>query len=47
MDIGAHGELDHEPGAVPQDERRDEVPVDDVPQTTDAPVVGKRGKHTY
>lgn len=35
--LGAHGQLDDEPGGVPQDEGGDEVPVDDVPQAADAP----------
>lgn len=33
-----HGQLHDEPGGVPQDKGGDEVPVDDVPQTADAPV---------
>lgn len=33
-----HGQLHDEPGGVPQDEGSDEVPVDDVPQTANAPV---------
>ena len=37
MHLGAHGQLDDEPGGVPQDEGGDEVPVDDVPQAADAP----------
>lgn len=31
------GQLHDEPGGVPQDEGGDQVPVDDVPQTADAP----------
>lgn len=38
MHFGTHGQLDDEPGGVPQDEGGDEVPVDDVSQATDAPV---------
>lgn len=38
MHLGIHGQLHDEPGGVPQDEGGDEVPVDDVPQTADAPV---------
>ena len=37
MDLWVHGELHNEPGGVPEDERCDEIPVDDVPQTTDTP----------
>ena len=37
MDLGAHAELDDEPGGVAQDEGGDEVPVDDVPEAADAP----------
>lgn len=37
MHLWTHGELHDEPGGVPQDEGGDEVPVDDVPQTADAP----------
>ena len=37
MDLWVHGELNDEPGGVPKDERCDEIPVDDVPQTTDTP----------
>lgn len=36
--LGTHGQLDDEPGGVPQDEGGDEVPVDDVSQAADAPV---------
>lgn len=37
MHFWAHGELDHEPRGVTQDEGRDEVPVNDVSQAPDAP----------
>lgn len=35
--LWTHGELHDEPGGVPQDEGGDQVPMDDVPQTADAP----------
>lgn len=38
VNLGTHGQLDDEPGGVPQDEGGDEVPVDDVSQAADAPV---------
>ena len=41
MDLGAHAELDDEPGGIAQDEGSDQVPVDDVPQAADAPA-GRR-----
>lgn len=37
MHLWVHGQLHDEPGGIPQDEGGDEVPVDDVPQTADAP----------
>lgn len=37
MYIGVHGELNDEPGRIPQDEGGDQVPVDDVPQTPNTP----------
>lgn len=42
VDLGAHGELNNEPGGVPQDEGGDQVPVDDVPQAPDAPARRKQ-----
>lgn len=38
VNLRAHGELDNEPGGVPEDEGGDEVPVDDVSQAANAPV---------
>lgn len=42
MHFWAHGELDHEPCGVAQDEGGDEVPVDDVSQAPDAPGAKQR-----
>lgn len=43
MHLWIHGQLHDEPGGVPQDEGGDEVPVDNVPQTADAPVGADTG----
>ena len=47
-----HGELNHEPGSVPQDEGCDQIPMNDVPQAADTPIGGNTGKgaiagHSY
>ena len=44
VDFGAHGELDHKPRGVAQDEGRDEVPVDDVSEAPDAPGGSRQGR---
>lgn len=36
-DSGVHRQLDNEPSGVPQDKSGDQIPVDDVPQTANAP----------
>lgn len=42
MHLRTHGQLDYKPGGIPEDEGRDEVPVDDVSQAADAPVRDRR-----
>lgn len=44
MDLRAHGELDHKPCGVAQDESGDEVPVDYVSQAPDAPGAAGEGR---
>ena len=38
MHLWAHGQLNDEPGGIPQDEGSDQVPVDDVSEAADAPM---------
>lgn len=44
MHLGIHGELHHKPGGIPQDKRRNQVPVDDISQAPDTPENRGRGK---